>query len=100
MNRDNNIELFRTLLMLGICVLHAITMCGRTNQWLSGPLSACVDGFVFISCYYGVKFKHSKIIKLYALGIYCVIAGVGVSYAVFGSSAISGGGNRICYQSA
>lgn len=91
MHRDNNIELFRALLMLGICVLHAITMCGHPNQWLSGPLSACVDGFVFISGYYGVKFKSSKIIKLDALGIYCVVAGVGASYAVFGGSAISGG---------
>ena len=49
MNRDNFIQLFRALLTLGICMLHAITRYGHPNQCLDGQLSACVDGVVFIS---------------------------------------------------
>lgn len=74
--RDNGVENLRVLLMFGICLLHSITMCGHENAWLSRPLFACVDAFVFISGYYGIRFKPSKLLRLYAVGLWCAIIAV------------------------
>lgn len=68
--RDSSIELYRVLLMLGICVLHSITKCGHTNAYLADALKPCVVGFVFISGWYGVRFSMRKLLKLYGLVAY------------------------------
>ena len=69
--RDEGVESLRVMLIFGICFLHSITMCGHPNRWISQPLWACVDAFVFISGYYGIKFKVSKLVRLYTLGLVC-----------------------------
>lgn len=68
--RDGSIELYRVLLMLGVCILHSITKCGHTNSYVADALKPCVVGFVFISGWYGVRFSVRKLIKLYGLVAY------------------------------
>ena len=69
--RNSQVELFRCLLMVGICVLH----CANANHvtWLAWMLCPCVVGFVFISGWFGVKFSLSKIVYLYGVQLYCVV---------------------------
>ena len=64
-------EVYRVALMFGICLLHSITMCGHVTVWAANILASCVNGFVFISGWYGVRFRPSKVIRLYALSIAC-----------------------------
>ena len=82
-NRDASIECYRVGLMFGIVVLHAMTQCGVCHRGLDNVLSTCVDSFVFISGYYGIKFSWFKVIRLVAVGLYCativaVLSGCGV----------------------
>lgn len=69
--RDDGVESLRVLLMFGICLLHSISQCGHYNRWIAQPLLACVDAFVFISGYYGIRFKPSKLLRLYVVGAVC-----------------------------
>lgn len=71
--RDDGVESLRVILMFGICFLHAVSMCGHPDRWIEPPLLACVDAFVFISGYYGIKFKISKLVRLYTLGLLCCV---------------------------
>lgn len=68
--RDPVIELYRILLMFGICWLHCICQGMWRGMWPRWVLSACVPGFVFISGYFGVRFSVSKTIRLYSVPIY------------------------------
>ena len=68
--RDPVIELYRILLMFGICWLHCLCQGAWQGMWPRWVLSACVPGFVFISGYFGVKFSVSKTIRLYSVPIY------------------------------
>ena len=83
--RDVGIEWLRATLMFGICLLHSATMCGHPNKWIQGLLTPCVNAFVFISGYYGIRFRPSKIIRLYGIGIFCAFAVVGVTRLKFGA---------------
>lgn len=76
--RDEGVESLRVILMFGICLLHSVSMCGHPNRWIMMPLLACVDAFVFISGYYGIKFKISKLVRLYTLGLVCCAIAVTV----------------------
>lgn len=73
--RDTNVEVLRVLLMLGICLCHTIFagvshgMFGAT-EWLGGLVSGSVDGFVFISGWYGVRLKFWKLARLYSLAFF------------------------------
>lgn len=70
--RDTSVELYRVSLMFGICFLHCITQSGLNRHlWLGFILRSCVDGFVFITGFYGLKFKLSKLLGLFAIAIYC-----------------------------
>ena len=71
MNRNPAIELYRCVLMLGICVLHAAITPGVSRAWLINLLCFCVDGFVFITGYYGCKFKLSKVMRLLGVDAIC-----------------------------
>jgi len=73
MKRNPSIELYRCLLMYGICLLHAVTQCGHNVPWLANVLTTCVVGFVFISGWFGVKFTWWKLVKLYGIGTYAAL---------------------------
>ncbi len=57
--------------MFGICFLHCITQGGHVRPWLSNIFLSCVDGFVFISGYYGIRFRPSKVLTLYGIAFLC-----------------------------
>lgn len=57
-------------LMFGICFLHSITMCGHVTVWAANILLSCVNGFVFITGWYGLRFRPSKLIRLYATAFF------------------------------
>ena len=65
MKRDPAIELFRVLLIFGVCLLHV-----APSTRISQLLVSCVPGFVLISGYFGIRFKWSKILKLYLVAVY------------------------------
>lgn len=72
--REGSVEVLRVLLMFGVCILHCNNCAGSTplrvlNYWLV----ACVDTYVFISGYYGIRFLPSKIIRLYVLAYACAL---------------------------
>lgn len=71
--RNPAIELYRCLLMFGICILHAAITPGYGRVWLINLLCFCVDGFIFITGYFGCRFKLSKLLKLLGTGIFCAI---------------------------
>ena len=71
MKRDARIEFFRCMLMFGICLLHTVGNSGHNDYWLSSMLAFCVDGFVLISGYFGIKFSWKKILSLEITSIWC-----------------------------
>lgn len=72
-SRNSAIELYRILLMFGIVILHAayISKGAGSFHWLNTGLSWCVDGFVFITGYFGCRFSWQKIVRLYGTAIWC-----------------------------
>ena len=64
MKRDSGIELYRCLLTLGIVFIHVVGQYASEYHWLSSSLMWCVDGFVFISGYFGIRFSYNKLIRL------------------------------------
>ena len=71
--RNPAIELYRCVLMFGICMLHAAITPGHGRVWLINLLCFCVDGFVFITGYFGCQFKPSKLLRLLLTGVLCAI---------------------------
>ncbi len=69
-SRDAVPEIYRVALMFGICLLHSNGAGDYLHPWLSNILASCVDGFVFISGYYGLKFRPSKVLGLYGTAIF------------------------------
>ena len=84
MKRNSSIELYRVLLMFGICLLHAVGFGGHGVSWACNILTTCVVGFVFISGWFGVRFSWWKVLKLYGIGAYAAM--------VFGSLLLITGG--------
>ena len=78
--RNYGIELYRCLLMWGICLLHSISQGIYNFTWAQNALLFCVDGFIFITGYYGASFKVSKIIKLYGVAFYAGTLVVSATY--------------------
>lgn len=71
--RDNRIEVFRCLMMFGICLLHAITQGGHIVRWADNALHTCVVGFVVISGWFGIKFSWGKVFRIVALTAWCAL---------------------------
>lgn len=71
--RNPGIELFMCLLVYGICVYHAFPLGGYANGFESRMWTWCVPGFAFISGFFGVKFRPSKVIRLYVMASICFI---------------------------
>ena len=86
MKRDYNIELFRILLMFGICVYHCITQGTSNRAWVANMFQPCVVGFVFISGWYGIRFSVKKILFLYGVAFWAATVFALYSMALTGSS--------------
>ena len=72
-NRDTGIDLYRIVLMLGICLLHCIHKGMHDCRPLTMSLLSCVDGFVFISGWCGIRFSWGKVLRLYGVAAYAAI---------------------------
>lgn len=84
MARNTVIDIYRCLLMLGICMLHAVAQAGHNVPWVANLLSWCVTGFAFISGWFGIKFSVGKLIKLYGISAYCAAVYVGLDEIIQG----------------
>lgn len=79
MKRNMSIELLRAGFMFGIVCLHVITQSGHfadggiVARRLINIFSPCVEGFVFISGYFGIRLRVEKILKLLALQLFYVV---------------------------
>ena len=82
--RDANIELFRVILMFGIVVLHAAYVSIGPFYWLNSGLMWCVDGFVLITGFYGLKFSFLKLVRLYVWAAVCSILVELMALAILG----------------
>lgn len=71
--RNSSVDLYRCLLMFGICLLHSMTQGGHNVPWVANTLYWCVTGFVFISGWYGIRFSFRKVLKLYSISLYCAV---------------------------
>ena len=69
--RDPAPEIYRVALMFGICLLHSFEQGWHDVPPITKALRACVVGFVFISGWYGIRFRPSKLIRLYATAVAC-----------------------------
>lgn len=69
--RNASIELLRIIFMFGICLIHA----SSNSVFPRNVAQPSVVGFIFISGYYGIRFRLSKILGLYAIAaLYCVLS--------------------------
>ncbi len=73
MKRNASTELFRLLLMFGICLLHSAINPGYSRAWFINITCFCVTAFAFISGYYGTSFRPSKIVRLVGTGSVCAL---------------------------
>ena len=73
MKRNASIELFRLLLIFGICLLHSAIDPGYARAWFINITCFCVTAFAFISGYYGISFRPSKIVRLVGTGVICAL---------------------------
>jgi len=64
--------------MFGIVFLHTVGQYGKEWWWLSSSFLWCVDGFAFISGWYGLRFKLSKILRLYGIVVFSLAIFAGV----------------------
>lgn len=78
--RDTSVELYRVSLMFGICLLHSISFSDHIRPWLANILLSCVNGFVFISGWYGMRFAPSKVLRLYGVSLFAAIVVVGIGW--------------------
>lgn len=69
--RNASVELYRIVLMFGIVLLHSGYCSGGSFYWVNSIAKWCVDGFVFITGFYGCRFSVSKLVRLYGTGIFC-----------------------------
>ena len=72
--RDAAPEIYRVALMFGICFGHCLFLGGQElivgdvlRESLVNINHSCVNGFVFITGFYGIRFRPSKLIRLYAV---------------------------------
>jgi len=77
--RNMSIELMRIAMMFGIVLLHVITQAhhftegGVFTRKFINLLSPCVEGFVFISGYFGIRLSFDKPLRLLGLvGLYAI----------------------------
>lgn len=73
MKRDASIELYRCLCMFAVVLLHALDQGGyaECHRGLDNLMMPGVVGFVFISGWFGIRFKWSSVLKLLGIGFGC-----------------------------
>lgn len=71
--RDARIELYRCLMMFGICLLHSVSQGGYGNVYLARALCSCVVGFVVITGWFGIGFKWMKVVRLLGTAVWCAV---------------------------
>lgn len=91
--RNAGIEVYRCLLMLGIVIIHATGHCVYKQAWGTQLFDWCVAGFVFISGFFGLKFKPSKCLSLIAIGVWCstlagLLSGANLRTAILGVNGV------------
>jgi surface polysaccharide O-acyltransferase-like enzyme len=59
--------------MFGIVIQHVVGQSAYIRHGADFLTNWCVCGFVFVSGYFGIKFKPSKFISLVALGVFCAV---------------------------
>ena len=72
--RDLILDVYRCVLMYGICLLHSMTQGGNciiVNRGIDNVLSTCVPQFMIISAWFGLKARPSKIIRMAIFSFYC-----------------------------
>lgn len=74
-SRNPILEFYRVLLMFGIVLLHiaALPEFWGGYRRLAYLLHPCVDGFVFLGGWFGIRFSWKKLMKLYGTAIWCCI---------------------------
>lgn len=80
MKRNPAIELYRCILMFGICLLHCLHR-DSYGVWAESLLLPCVCGFAFISGWFGIRFTPSKVLRLYGVQFYCLAVAQIASWA-------------------
>lgn len=71
--RNSSSELYRCFCMFGIVALHCAMVTLGTFTWEVNVFKSCVDGFAFISGYYGIRsFKAKKVLNLYFMAVCCI----------------------------
>lgn len=88
--RESNIELLRIVLMIMVIMHHLIIKADSGDNWnktvlltvLSCFVIIAVDCFIFISGYYGIKFKIKTLISFLVQGIFYSV-GTYILYNVF-----------------
>lgn len=93
--RNASLDVYRCILMYGICLLHSVTQAGHNVPWVANMLEWCVTGFVFMSGWYGVRFSFGKLFKLYWTSIYCAVAYVSFDVMFSGGGDLSEGIMRV-----
>ena len=73
--------------MLGICMIHVVGKGQYSQRWLANLLKVCVPGFVFISGYFGIKFRWRKVLNLYGVAFWAALIGTGLEVS-FGPEAL------------
>ena len=71
--RNVGIDLFRCLCIYGICVYHAFFTGEFANGYESRLWTWAVPGFAFISGYYGVTLRLSKLLRLWLMAAICFL---------------------------
>lgn len=79
--RNSAIELYRCMLMFGICLLHCLHR-DNYGAWAESLLLPCVCGFAFISGWFGIRFTPSKVLRLYGVQFYCLAVAQIASWVV------------------
>ena len=93
--RNPAVECYRVLLMFGICLLHCITAGPFNKDWfifgIAGPanlLATCVNGFVFISGWYGIRTTAPRVARFYLVALSCglVFAPIALGFGLWAPS--------------
>lgn len=71
--RNVGIDLFRCLCIYGICAYHAFFTGKFANGFESRVWTWAVPGFAFISGYYGVTLRMSKLVRLWVMASICFL---------------------------
>ena len=67
MKKDANIELFRCICMLGIVCIHVFSGASKVSHHAWALSCPCLLGFMMISGWFGIHFRLTKLLRLFAV---------------------------------